>query len=70
VEIRLSELKRAYPNGGLFSFGGFLYMITGKHTNIIFEIASLNIKLNGWIFFSPKRCHIDDECIVNYIREM
>jgi hypothetical protein len=70
VEIRLSELKRAYPNGGLFSYNQWLYIFTDKHNSTIYEIACLNTANNHWIYFTPRPHIVDDECIVNYIREM
>lgn len=70
MEITLAELKRAYPFGGLFSYNGWLYICTDNRHGTIYEIACYNPATRKWIYFIPRPHIIDNECVVNYIREV
>lgn len=62
-----SLTARKAGHGGIFKFGGFLYMAVSARTDV-FEIASLNNDCSEYIFYrTPKLKKLDSDICVEIV---
>lgn len=66
-EIQGTTGRKAGLNGGIFKFGGFLYMaVPGRED--VFEIACLNGDCSAYNFYgTPKLVHVDSDIRVELV---